>query len=66
MNETPDTLLAPEDPAAFTVVNENGKAPFLRAADHVGKECPRQLGLMAACFFPSACGMRWYSTLRRE
>ena len=55
MNETPDTVLVPDDPAAFTVVNENGKVPLLRAADHAGKESARQLGLMAAGFRPSAC-----------
>jgi hypothetical protein len=29
MNETPDRLLATDEPPAFTVDNENGKSPFL-------------------------------------
>ena len=29
MNETPDTLLAADDPPAFTVDGENGTSPFL-------------------------------------
>lgn len=48
MNETSDTLLAPEDPPAFTVSNENGTSPFVFVADHAGKRIPprlRHLGL---------------------
>jgi predicted N-formylglutamate amidohydrolase len=44
MNETLDTLLAPDDPPAFTVHNENGASPFLIVADHAGRQMPRQLG----------------------
>ena len=29
MNETPDHLLAPDDPAPVTVHNETGSSPFL-------------------------------------
>jgi predicted N-formylglutamate amidohydrolase len=44
MNETLDTLLAPDDPPAFTVGNENGTSPFVIIADHAGKLMPRRLG----------------------
>jgi predicted N-formylglutamate amidohydrolase len=44
MNETPDTLLTPDEPPAFTVRNENGKSPFLLVADHAGKHMPRRAG----------------------
>jgi predicted N-formylglutamate amidohydrolase len=44
MNETPDRLLATDEPPAFTVDNENGKSPFLIVADHAGKHFPRRLG----------------------
>jgi predicted N-formylglutamate amidohydrolase len=44
MNETLDTLLAPDDPPAFTVGNENGASPFLIIADHAGRRMPRRLG----------------------
>jgi predicted N-formylglutamate amidohydrolase len=43
MNETLETLLAPDEPPAFTVGNENGTSPFLIIADHAGKEMPRRL-----------------------
>jgi len=51
MNETPDTLLTPEDPPPFTVSNENGTSPLVLVADHAGKRIPprlRQLGLADA------------------
>jgi predicted N-formylglutamate amidohydrolase len=51
MNETPDTLLAPEDLPAFTVANENGRSPLLLVVDHAGRRIPRclgELGLTAA------------------
>jgi len=44
MNETLDTLLAPDDPPPFTVANEKGASPFLLIADHAGKLMPRRLG----------------------
>ena len=44
MNETPDTLLAPEDLPAFTVGNETGRSPFLLVVDHAGKQIPACLG----------------------
>jgi predicted N-formylglutamate amidohydrolase len=44
MNETPDTLLAPDDPPAFTVDGENGASPFVFVADHAGRRMPRRLG----------------------
>jgi len=46
MNETLDTLLAPDEPPAFTVGNENGSSPFLLVADHAGKHVPRRLGAL--------------------
>jgi predicted N-formylglutamate amidohydrolase len=46
MNETPDTLLAADDPPAFTVGSENGRSPFLIAADHAGRQIPRRLGAL--------------------
>jgi predicted N-formylglutamate amidohydrolase len=44
MNETPDTLLAADDPPAFTVDGENGTSPFLIVADHAGRQMPQRLG----------------------
>ena len=44
MNETLDTILAPADPPAFTVVYEDGTAPFVIIADHAGRRFPRRLG----------------------
>jgi predicted N-formylglutamate amidohydrolase len=44
MNETPDSLLAVDEPPAFTVDNENGTSPFLIVADHAGKQMPQRLG----------------------
>jgi len=44
MNETLDTLLAPDEPPAFTVGNENGRSPFFIVADHAGKRLPRRVG----------------------
>jgi predicted N-formylglutamate amidohydrolase len=44
MNEKPDTLLAPEDPPAFTVDGENGASPFVIVADHAGRRMPKRLG----------------------
>src|SRR5258707_8573556 len=51
MNETPDSLLAADEPPVFTVDHENGRSPFLIVADHAGKHFPRrlrQLGLSNA------------------
>src|SRR5712691_7686148 len=44
MNETPDRLLATDEPPPFTVDNENGTSPLLIVADHAGKHFPRRLG----------------------
>ena len=44
MNETPDRLLATDEPPAFTVDNESGTSPLLIVADHAGKHFPRRLG----------------------
>ena len=37
MNETPDSLLATDEPPPFTVDNENGTSPLLIVADHAGR-----------------------------
>ena len=44
MNETPDNLLAADEPVPATVHNENGRSPFLIVADHAGNFVPRSLG----------------------
>jgi predicted N-formylglutamate amidohydrolase len=44
MNETPDKLLAADEPAPVTVQNENGRSPFLIVADHARNLVPRTLG----------------------
>ena len=44
MNETPDKLLAADEPAPVTVHNEYGRSPFLIVADHAGNFVPRALG----------------------
>jgi predicted N-formylglutamate amidohydrolase len=44
MNETPDKLLAADEPAPVTVHNENGRSPFLIVADHAGNFVPGALG----------------------
>ena len=51
MNETPDTVLAPEDPPPFIVDEENGTSAFLFVADHAGRRMPRRLGQLG---LPSA------------
>ena len=37
-------MLGPDEPAAFTVVNENGASPFFLVADHASNRVPRSLG----------------------
>src|SRR6516165_10157406 len=44
MDETPNHLLAPNDPAPVTVYNENGSSPFLIVADDAGNSMPCGLG----------------------
>src|SRR4051812_10190110 len=44
MNETPNSLLAPDEPVPVTVYNENGASPLLIVADHAGNLMPRALG----------------------
>jgi predicted N-formylglutamate amidohydrolase len=43
MNETPDKLLAADEPAPVTVHNEDGRSPFLIVADHAGNFVPHAL-----------------------
>ena len=47
MNEAPDSLLAADEPPAFTVDNENGTSPFVIVADHASKQIPRRLGRLS-------------------
>jgi predicted N-formylglutamate amidohydrolase len=44
MNETPDRLLAADEPPPVVVDNESGASPLLIVADHAGKLFPRRLG----------------------
>jgi len=44
MNDTPDNLLAGDEPVPVTVHNENGTSPLLIVADHAGNSMPRSLG----------------------
>ena len=44
MDETADALLAPDEPPACAVDDENGTSPLLIVADHAGKRIPRRLG----------------------
>jgi predicted N-formylglutamate amidohydrolase len=59
MNETLDTLLAPDDPPVFTVGNENGTSPFLIVADHAGKQMPRRLGTLGLASAERARHIAW-------
>lgn len=40
------TLLGPDDPPGFTLVNPDGKASTLLVADHAGRAFPTSLGLL--------------------
>jgi predicted N-formylglutamate amidohydrolase len=53
VNEAPEGLLAADEPAAFTVDNENGTSSFVVVADHAGKQIPRRLGLLGLS--PTEC-----------
>src|SRR5260370_39163972 len=44
MNESPDSLLATDEPPPVTVDNENGTSPLLIVADGGGKHLPGWLG----------------------
>ncbi|MBL6617636.1 MAG: N-formylglutamate amidohydrolase [Reyranella sp.] len=44
MQQLPNQLLGPGDPAAFSVHNERGKAPLLLLCDHASKAVPKALG----------------------
>src|SRR3984957_12729316 len=59
MNETLDTILAPADPPAFKVVNENGAAPVLSIADHAGRRVPRRLGQLGLTDADCARHIAW-------
>src|SRR6185369_11405767 len=37
-------LLAPDEPAAFEVIEDRQRSPFLITCDHAGKRLPRALG----------------------
>jgi predicted N-formylglutamate amidohydrolase len=59
MNETLDTILAPADPPAFTVANENGTAPFVIIVDHAGRLFPRRLGQLGLADADCARHIAW-------
>jgi len=44
MNAMPESLLAPDEPAAVSVYHSGGSSPFLLVVDHAGKLVPRALG----------------------
>ncbi len=44
MTETPESLLAADEPAPVTVYNAAGPSPSLLVADHAGNAMPRALG----------------------
>jgi predicted N-formylglutamate amidohydrolase len=47
MAQMEDTrLLEPDEMPAFTVEHEDGRSPFLLAADHAGRAIPRRLGVL--------------------
>ena len=39
-------LLAPDEPAAFEVIEDERRSPFLITCDHAGKRLPRALGTL--------------------
>src|SRR6187402_3942066 len=39
-------LLAPDEPAAFEVIEDRLRSPFLITCDHAGKRLPRALGTL--------------------
>lgn len=41
-----DRLLAADEPAPFTVENEDGRSPFVLICDHAGRRIPRRLGTL--------------------
>ena len=56
-------LLAADEPAAATLVNEAGGAVFFLACDHAGRATPRRLGTLGlplARLLPAA----WAATMR--
>src|SRR5712664_4297435 len=59
MNETPDSLLATDEPPPFTVDNENGTSPLLIVADHAGKHFPRRLGQLGLSNAECARHIAW-------
>jgi predicted N-formylglutamate amidohydrolase len=46
MDNAPPSLLAPDEPAPFTVTNEGGSSPFFIICDHAGKCFPRRLQML--------------------
>lgn len=43
-SETPSVLLAPDEPAAFEVVDGDDASPYFLTCDHAGRRIPRALG----------------------
>jgi predicted N-formylglutamate amidohydrolase len=59
MNETPDNLLAADEPDPVTVRNEHGASPFLIVADHAGNVMPRALGRLGVADSDCARHIAW-------
>ncbi len=66
MNERPDMLLAPDEPAPVTVRNENGSSPFLIVADHAGNSMPRALGRLGVLDTECERHIAWTSESARS
>jgi predicted N-formylglutamate amidohydrolase len=45
-NSAPETLLLPDEPSPFIVLNETSKSPVLLVCDHASRRFPRRLGDM--------------------
>jgi predicted N-formylglutamate amidohydrolase len=43
---SPDRLLGPDDPPAYSVERADGRSPFVLTCDHAGRAIPQRLGAM--------------------
>src|SRR5438552_7513998 len=46
MSESPDRLLAPDDPLPVRVLRPEGRSDFVLTADHAGRVIPKRLGVL--------------------
>jgi predicted N-formylglutamate amidohydrolase len=46
MSESPDRLLAPDDPLPVRVLRPEGRSDFVLTADHAGRAIPKRLGML--------------------